>query len=72
MIKITKKWSQMWSTPMVKHIQSKNMQVHILSLLNFVYIFVFDVETALQNAKLAILEQLELKKLLPSTMEGDK
>ena len=35
--------------------------MHILDLLNFAYIVVFDVETALDNAKLAILEGLVLQ-----------
>ena len=39
----------------------KNIYVHSLNFLNFVYIVVFDVETVLKNAKLAIIEQLELK-----------
>ena len=38
-----------------------NIYRHILSLLNSVYIVVFDdVETTLENAKSAILELLEL------------
>ena len=43
----------------------KNIYVHSLNFLNFVYIVVFDVETVLKNAKLAIIEQLELKFFLP-------
>ena len=42
-----------------KHTLLKN--IHILILLNFVCIFVFDVETALKNTKLGILEGLELQ-----------
>ena len=34
----------------------KNIQINSLNLLSFVYIVVFDVETALDNIKLAILE----------------
>ena len=34
----------------------KNIQINSLNLLSFVYIVVFDVETALENIKLAILE----------------
>ena len=42
---------------MVEHILLKNMCR--LNLLNIIYIFVFDDEAALENAKLTILEQLE-------------
>ena len=45
----------------VKHKLLKNINVHSLNLLNFVCIVVFDVETAIQNAKLIILERLVLK-----------
>ena len=34
----------------------KNIQIYSLNLLSFVYIVVFDVETVLENIKLAILE----------------
>ena len=44
----------------VNHMLLKNIHIHSLNFLNFVYISVFDVETALENAKLAILERLEL------------
>ena len=46
---------------MVKHKLLKNIHVHTLNLLNFVYIVVFDVEIAIENAKLVILERLVLK-----------
>ena len=36
----------------VKQILLKNSHIHNLNLLNFVSVVVFDVETALQNAKL--------------------
>ena len=45
---------------MVKHI-IKKIHMHNLYLLKFVYIVVFDVEAALENAKLTILERLELE-----------
>ena len=38
-----------------------NMQVHRLNLLFFFYIFVFDVDAALENPKLEIIEWLELQ-----------
>ena len=38
--------------------------------MDFVYIFVFDVKVALQKAKLAILERLELNEIF--TMEVDR
>ena len=38
----------------------KNIHRHSLDLLNFLYIVMFDVKTALESAKLAILERLEL------------
>ena len=37
------------------------MNIHSSDMLNFVYIVMFDFETALENAKLAILERLELQ-----------
>ena len=37
----------------------KNIHIHNLSLLNFVFIVVFDVEAVPENTKLAILERLE-------------
>ena len=46
---------------MVKHILLKIMNIHSSDMLNFVYIVMFDFETALENAKLAILERLELQ-----------
>ena len=45
---------------MVKHILSKNISKIVHKFLGFVYIVVSDVETALENAKLAILERIEL------------
>ena len=39
----------------------KNIPVHSLNLLNFVCIIVFNIETALENAKLVIIEQLQLQ-----------
>ena len=39
----------------------KNIHMYSLNLLNFVCVVVFDVETALNNAKLVTLEQLELE-----------
>ena len=36
------------------------MNIHSSDMLNFVYVM-FDFETALENAKLAILERLELQ-----------
>ena len=36
----------------------KNIDMYNLNLLNLIYIAVFDVETALENAKLTILERL--------------
>ena len=39
----------------------KNVYLHSLNLINFVYAAVFDVNAALENAKLAILERLELR-----------
>ena len=39
----------------------KNIYVHSLNFLNFVYIVVFDVETVLKNAKLAIIKKKEFK-----------
>ena len=38
----------------------KNIDMHRLNLLNFIYIVVFDVKATLENAKLAILQLLEL------------
>ena len=38
----------------------KNIHIHSLNLLSFVYIVVSDAKAALKNAKLAILERLEL------------
>ena len=37
------------------------MNIHSSDMLNFVYIFMFDFETASENAKVAILERLELQ-----------
>ena len=45
---------------MVKHILSKNISKIVHKFLGFVYIVVSDVETALENAKLAILKRIEL------------
>ena len=39
----------------------KNVHIHSLNLLNFVCIILFNIETALENAKLAIIEQLQLQ-----------
>ena len=39
----------------------KNIHVHSLNLLNFDYLVVFDNEAALEYAKLAILEEIELQ-----------
>ena len=38
----------------------KNIDMYRLNLLNFIYIVVFDVKATLENAKLAILQRLEL------------
>lgn len=46
---------------MVKHNLLKIMNIHSSDMLNFVYIVMFVFETALENAKLAILERLELQ-----------
>ena len=46
---------------MFKHFLLKYIYIHGLNLLNFVGIVVFDVETSLENAKLAILEGLEFQ-----------
>ena len=44
-----------------------NMHIHSLNLLNCVYIVVFDVETALENVKLAIVRRLEMQiSIIPS------
>ena len=49
----------------------KYIHVFNLNLLNFVYIVAFDVKRALKNAKLGILERLELKSsLTPSQNHG--
>ena len=40
----------------IKHTLFKHIHIHGLDLLNFVYIFVFDVETALEDVKIAISE----------------
>ena len=45
----------------VKHVIEK-FPYNSLDLLNSGYVVAFDVETGLENTKLAILEQLELKK----------
>ena len=45
----------------VRHTLLKTIHIHNLDLLNFVYIVVFDVKTASENAKLVILERLELQ-----------
>ena len=39
----------------------KNSHAYSLNLLNFGYLVVFGIETALENAKLAILERIELQ-----------
>ena len=44
----------------VKHMLLKNFLINRLNLLNFVYIAVSDIETALEHVKLRILGQLEL------------
>ena len=54
----------------VKHILLKSILFHSLNLLNFVDISVFDVKTALDIAKLAILEQLESQVFLPLPNHG--
>ena len=54
----------------VKHILLKSILFHSLNLLNFVDISVFDVKTALDIAKLAILEQLEWQVFLPLPNHG--
>ena len=41
----------------LKHMILKNIHTHSLNLLSFVYIVVCDIETALENAKLAIALQ---------------
>ena len=50
----------------------KNIHIHNLSLLNFVFIVVFDVEAVPENTKLAILERLESQSYFArfSTMVG--
>ena len=45
----------------VKHVEK--FPYNSLDLLNSGYVVAFDVETGLENTKLAILEQLELKKI---------
>ena len=45
----------------VKHLLLKDIQIHSVKVLNFIYIVVIDVETALESAKVSITEQLELK-----------
>ena len=57
----------MWSNMLLNNIRIHSLNllnfvyVHSLNLLNFVYLVVFDVETVLKNAKLAILQRLELQ-----------
>ena len=51
---------------MVGQILLKNIDMYSLNLLNLIYIVVFDVETALENAELTILERLELQMFFTS------
>ena len=45
----------------------KNLHIHSLHLLNFVYILLFDVEAAPENAKLAVLERQQFEFSLHSS-----
>ena len=56
----------LWSD-VVRHMSLKNVRIHGLNLLNFVYVAVFDVEIAVENAKLAILQKIELQTLFTSS-----
>ena len=55
----------MWSNMLLNNIRIHSLNllnfvyVHSLNLLNFVYLVVLDVETAVKNAKFAILQRLE-------------
>ena len=51
----------------VKHIEK--CPFYGLNLLNFVYVVVFDVKTALGNVKLAILEELEFQTFFTSNFD---
>ena len=46
---------------LVKHMLMKNINIRSLNLLNFDYIVVFDVETAIETPILVVLERLELQ-----------
>ena len=46
----------MWSNMLLK-----NMHIQSLNLLSFVYIIVFNVETALEVVNLAVLKRLQLQ-----------
>ena len=54
---------------MVKHKLWKSIHIHY-SNLTFVYVIEFDVETALENSKLLILERLEFSLLSPNHSEA--
>ena len=43
----------------------ENINIHRLNLLNFVYVVVIDVEAAIENVRLVLLELLELQIFLP-------
>ena len=56
LIKVRNIYFQMWSNMLLK-----NMHIQSLNLLSFVYIIVFNVETALEVVNLAVLKRLQLQ-----------
>lgn len=52
---------KMLSSDAAKERLLKNIHMHSLNLLSFIFLVVFDIEIVLENAKIAIQEQLELQ-----------
>ena len=53
--------SKKFGLDVVIYVLLKNIHMHSLNLLNLIYIVACNVETALENTKLMILERLELQ-----------
>ena len=49
------------SSDAAKEMLLKNIHMHSLNFISFIFLVVFDIEIVLENAKIAILEQLELQ-----------
>ena len=49
------------SSDAAKEMLLKNIHMHSLNFISFIFLVVFDIEIVLENAKTAIQEQLELQ-----------